>query len=66
MALRHDAYRTRRMQGRTNGNMAAPQNASHRTHDNGNAGQRNDNDGTDGIVGGGIPEQEAPETEKDH
>jgi hypothetical protein len=47
-------------------NMAAPQNASHRTHDNGNAGQRNDNDGTDGIVGGGIPEQEAPETEKDH
>ena len=46
--------------------MAAPQNASHRTHDNGNAGQRNDNDGTDGIVGGGIPEQEAPETEKDH
>ena len=49
----------------TDGNMAAPQNASHRTHYNGNAGQRNDNDGTDGIVGGGMPEQEAPEMLQD-
>ena len=31
-------------------NMAAPQNASHRTHDNGNAGQRNDK----GLLGGTL------------